>query len=201
MLNVRGLTAFIMVAGFACNTALAETRDFGVAGGYEVGGQASTRERGGGCIATFEYEGPGATKTTIYRTVSDDDADVIYLSIDNYGWSAKRDEKYEIMYVFGESFYKRSAWGIEDRYIRKGFMTGFPAEEFLDVFAREQSLILMMNGSVVDNLSLEGSSAGVSLFKKCWVWALSTERAAEAERERFKSIPRDPFAEQGEPDD
>ena len=50
-----------------------------------------------------------------------------------------------------------------------------------------------MEGSIVDHLSLKGSAAGVSLFNRCWTWLMATERRAEAERARYKDIPRDPF--------
>lgn len=85
--------------------------------------------------------------------------------------------------------------GVKDDTIHKGFLSGFPADEFLSTFAGSKSLHIYMGDTVVDKLSLSGSAAGMALFKRCWIWVTGTERAAQAERDRFRDIPRDPFAD------
>lgn len=176
----------------------AETRDFGSAGGFEVGGWSSTRDEPGACIATFEYEGPGSTKTTLVRRANADQQALVYLTVVNHEWSAKEKETYQLQYVVGDSVYERNAVGIKNDYIYKGFLTGFPADEFLNAYAKASFLHIYLGDTVVDKLSLTGSTAGVALLNRCWSWLLDTERAAQAERDRYKGIPRDPFAKDGE---
>ncbi|MBD3746918.1 MAG: hypothetical protein IE932_11975 [Sphingopyxis terrae] len=174
----------------------AQTRDFGTAGGFEVGGQASTRDKAGSCIATFDYAGPGSTKTTIFRSAEADDASIVWFNVVNFEWSAKEKDTYELQYWFDDEYYDRTAVGVKMDYIYNGFMTGFPADEFLETYAKASSLHIYMGDTVVDKLSLTGSSAGVALFNRCWTWLQGTERAAQKERDRYKDIPRDPFAKQ-----
>jgi len=175
--------------------ARAETRDFGSAGDYEVFGEASTRDETGGCMAEFEYEGPGSTKTKLFRTISSDDKHLIFLTVVNHEWSAEKGKTYELTYIFGDSFYERESLGVKSDVIYKGFMSAFPADEFLRVFAGSKSLHIHLGDTVVDKLLLSGSAAGVALFNKCWAWVVGTERAAQAERDKYKTIPRDPFAQ------
>lgn len=177
--------------------AFAQTRDFGSAGGFQVAGKASTRDEPGGCIALFEYDGPGSTKTTLFRTVKPDHESIVWLTVVNFEWSAKEGETYELSYVFDDGTYDRSAYGVKNDVIYKGFMAGFPADEFLPTYAKSASLNIYMGDTVVDKLKLTGSTAGVALFNRCWTWVLGTERAAQAERDRFKGIPRDPFSKTG----
>lgn len=171
----------------------AEARIFGTAGGFDVAGQPSTRDEKGACIATFEYDGPGSTKTTLYRTLSKDRGDIVWLSVVNYEWSAKEGDMYKLKYIFDDGTYERDAFGIKTDNIYKGFMAGFPADEFLSTYAKSNSLHILMGSNVVDRLKLSGSTAGVALFNRCWSWVLSTERIAQNERDRYKGIPRDPF--------
>lgn len=182
------------VASISSSPVLAKMRLFGTAGGYEVAGQASTRDEQGGCIATYEYDGQGSTKTTIFRTLKPDVSDVVWLTVVNFEWSAKENQMFALKYSFDQGEYDRDAKGVVRDTIYKGFMSGFPAEEFLSVFARSNSLHITFGDKVVDRLKLDGSTEGIALFKKCWDWAVGTERAAQAERARFRGIPRDPFA-------
>ncbi|GAB5349052.1 hypothetical protein TMRO357_02725 [Alteriqipengyuania sp. 357] len=152
-------------------------------------------------MATFEYEGPGSTKTALVRRAATEDRELVFLSVTNYEWSAEEDQSYDLHYVFGDHFYERSAYGVKVDYIYKGFLSAFPADEFLETYAKSKSLHIFMGETVVDKLSLTGSTAGVALFNRCWTWLLGTERAAEAEREKFREIPRDPFADKGDDDE
>ena len=104
--------------------AFAQTRDFGSAGGFQVAGKASTRDEPGGCIALFEYDGPGSTKTTLFRTVKPDHESIVWLTVVNFEWSAKEGETYELSYVFDDGTYDRSAYGVKNDVIYKGFMAG-----------------------------------------------------------------------------
>lgn len=172
----------------------AQVRSFGNAGGYDVGGKPSSRDEKGGCIATFEYEGPGSTKTTLFRTLEGDRQDLVFLTVVNYEWSAKEKQTYKLEYAFEGGVYERDAFGVVNDSIYKGFMTAFPADEFLKIYSKSPWFHIYMGDTVVDRLSLKGSTAGVALFNRCWSWVLSTERTANAERKKFEGIPRDPFA-------
>lgn len=149
-------------------------------------------------MATFAYEGPGSTKTTIIRQAKGDSQSIVYFSVVNFEWSAKEKEIYALRYAFNDGVYERDAFGIKQDSIYKGFMAGFPADEFIDTYAKSSSLHIYMGDNVVDKLSLSGSAAGMALFNRCWAWVLGTERAAQAERDRYSGIPRDPFAKNGE---
>lgn len=175
----------------------AQVRDFGSAGGFDIAGKASSRDEKGICVATFEYEGPGGTKTTLSRTPDNDFQSIVWLTVANYEWSAKEDEKYNLSYHFADGEYMREASGVVEDRIYKGFIAGFPAEEFLAVYAKSGWLHVYMGDQVIDKLSLSGSGAGVALFNRCWTWLVGTERTAQAERDRFADIPRDPFAKSG----
>lgn len=190
-----------LAISWSANSVGAQTRDFGSAGDFDVAGKASTRDEPGLCIATFEYEGPGSTKTTVMRRPDPEDRDLVFLTITNYEWSAEAGKSYDLEYVFGDKFYARSALGVKVDYIYKGFIAAFPADEFLQNYAKSESLHIFLGEAVVDKLSLKGSSAGIALFNKCWSWLLGTERAAEAERKKFEDIPRDPFAQEGDGDE
>lgn len=171
-----------------------EVREFGTAGDYEVFGVGSSRDEAGSCLATFIYEGSGSTKTTLSRIA--DKNDLIYLSVTNSEWTSEEKKEYNLTYQFDGKYYDRTAWGVNFDYVDRGFMTAFPVDDFLAIFSKSSYLNIYMDDVVVDRLSLSGSSAGVSLLNRCWIWLQSTERAARAERDRFKDIPRDPFAEE-----
>lgn len=181
--------------------AKAEVRDFGTAGGYEVSGKASTFEEAGLCIAEFVYDGPGSTKTTISRSADAGFTDFVFFTVVNFEWSAKEDAKYDLLYYFNDVNYERQANGVVIDRIYRGFIAPFPAQDFLGHFDRSSFLNIYMGDTVVDRLSLKGSTAGVALFNKCWSWLVTTERAAQAERDKFKDIPRDPFAKKDKGDE
>jgi hypothetical protein len=170
-----------------------ETKIFGSAGGYDVAGIASTRDEAGACMAEFSYEGPGNTKTTLFRTVNSERRDLVTLFVVNTEWSAEEGITYNLDYVFNDGTYNREAGGVRKEGIYKGFLASFPSEEFLSTFAKSSYLHIYKEQTVVDKLSLSGSSAGIALFKNCWIWLMTTERAAKVERDKFKNIPRDPF--------
>ena len=201
MRMMRRPTLAAIAALALASTANAEVRDFGTAGGYEVAGQASTFDKAGLCIANFDYDGPGSTKTTISRSAEAGFTDFVFFTVVNFEWSTKEDGKYDLLYYFNDVHYERQANGVVTDRIYRGFIAPFPAQDFLGHFDRSSFLHIYMGDTVVDKLSLKGSSAGVALFNKCWSWLMATERAAQAERDKFADIPRDPFAKKDDGDE
>jgi hypothetical protein len=192
-IHVLRISITVILLSIYPSWAMAETRDFGTAGGYEVVGEASTEGEVGACMATFTYEGSGSTELSLFRKA--DDADFVTLFVTNFLWSANKDKEYKLRYEFDKSFYDRSAKGVQFDNGYSGFLSVFPVPEFFSIYAASTYLHISMDGGNVDRLSLKGSAAGMSLFNKCWAWVLGTERVAESRRNRLKGIPRDPFAE------
>lgn len=168
----------------------AADRYFGDRGGFEIYGDASTRDKPGSCWMEKSYEGAGSTQQYISWNVTND---IIYVGIVNLEWSAQKDKEYEIDIGINDGTYERTALGfVNGGY--KGFIAGLPRDEFLSDLAKSTYFhVYLRDGTVIDRLSLSGSAAAVVAYKQCVAWVSQTERAAQAERDRFKDIPRDPF--------
>lgn len=172
----------------------AQARNFGEAGGYEVVAIESTSEKGGdgACVmAEDDFEGPGSTRLRLFRYL--ENPDLIWVTVSNYNWTAKKDQQYQLRYEFDEVEYEREAFGIEDS-IHKGFAAGFPYTDFMKHMARSSRLHIYMGDTLVDKLSMDGSAAGAALFSRCWTYLQADERAKARERARWQDIPKDPFA-------
>lgn len=156
--------------------------------GQEVGGWSVGRT-GDKCVMTMEFEGEGATQLTLLIA---DDADNTYLSVDNYRWSAKKDQEYELAFSLGEWVYTKKAIGLSSL-SRPGFITMVNAE-FLADFAKASGLRITMGEVLVDNLSLTGSAAGLAVLTRCRTQLARDLAEQRRERERLAHIPADPFA-------
>jgi len=156
----------------------------------EVGGWTVGRT-GDMCIMTMEYEGAGATNLTL---AVNEETEKTYLSVDNYLWSAKEGEVYELAYHLGEWVYTAPAIGTEANYIRKGFITSV-SSEFLSDFAKSDDLEITRGDILVDDLSLKGSAAGLAVFERCRTELARDMEQRRRDRERLSHIPTDPFAD------
>lgn len=187
---MRGLLSLTLAALLSAGPAAA--REFGDHGGYDVAAVESTSETDKGFCAMAEddFEGPGGSRLRIYRYL--DSPDAVIVTVDNYNWSTKQDQRYEVSYDLGEFSYERKAKGFVDS-IHKGLMAAFPADDFLPIFAKSDFLILWMDDDIVDKLSLEGTTAATAAFAKCWAYLQADEREKQRERDRWKTIPKDPF--------
>jgi TonB family protein len=142
------------------------------------------------CGMTLEYEGKGDTQLTVGKFL---DGHALVL-LTNTGWSAKKDEKYDLSFVIGDAVFGGGvSYGIEDSIIRKGFATQFGAG-FFRAFAAGSSFSARMGDTVVDSLQLKGSAAAMVTVDRCLASVRATNAAAEREKKRFAYIADDPFA-------
>ena len=183
----------MMAATFLALASAAVAKDFGEHGGYQVVAIEGTspEDRGGCVMAEDDFEGPGGTRLRLFRYVKE--PDLIAVIIDNYNWTSKNDEEYELEYRFDKYFYARTGIGTVDG-IHHGFMAIFPFSDFAETFAKSSRLHVYRGDTVVDKLLLDGSAEGLSAFDRCWRYVLADDAAKARERARWKDIPKDPFA-------
>lgn len=142
------------------------------------------------CGMMMDYDGKGSTQLLIGKNL-DGSATVI---VTNYGWSAQKGEKYDLSFhldqhVFGPG----KALGTGESYERKGFIARF-GTDFFPALASASGFKAYLGETVVDNLSLRGSSAALAKVDQCLASVRAVTAAAERERQRFAYIPDDPFA-------
>jgi TonB family protein len=180
---------FAAVALLSTNPALA--RDWASAGGWDVAEVDSET-----CVMGLEYEGEGSTMLLLgLRTDGG-----FFLAASNHGWSAKKDQVYELVYEFDDVQYDGGKSLGTESGGRRGFVTTFHPS-FLKNFAAATYInIKSSDGVTIDELKLTGSAAGLAQVRRC-VAHLGAIAAADArERARFAHIPKDPFAKvTGEP--
>lgn len=184
--------AIVAVGLIASASAALSARDFGTVGGFDIVARESDAETAntGACIMSEEYEGAGDTELSVVRSLKN--PVLVVVIVTNYNWSIKDSEDYELSYHMGDYYYDRSASGYQDG-IRKGFSAAFPAEDFLPNFAKSTNFRIKKGDTTVDSLSLDGSSAAVQAFNRCWAYVKNDEAAKQRERDRFSHIPKDPF--------
>jgi TonB family protein len=171
----------------------AVAKDFGEHGGYEVVALESTSETDpAACVmAEDDFEGPGGTRLRLFRYANH--PELVAVTVDNYNWTAKNDEKYELSYRFDKYYYDRTASGTVDGNYH-GFVAVFPYSDFMDTLAKSGHLHIYTGDTIVDKLSLEGSAAGRAAFERCWTYLIADEKAKARERARWQDIPKDPFS-------
>jgi hypothetical protein len=197
---LRGIgSASILASLLLSAAAAAGAKDFGEHGGYEVVALEGTSDADhGGCVmAEDDFEGPGGTRLRLFRYVVQ--PDLIAVIVDNYNWTAKEGDKYELSYQFDEYSYDRTANGTVDG-IHHGFVALFPYTDFMGIFAKSTYLHIYMGDTTVDKLSLDGSAAGRAAFERCWSYAVADDKAKTRERNRWKDIPKDPIGGDAKPD-
>lgn len=141
------------------------------------------------CGMSMEYEGPGATVLTLAKFTDDG----IAISVTNYRWTAKANEKYDVSYVLNGE-----VWGGKDSNghvsgSRRGFSAFFNSG-FEKDFAAGASIHIYLGDQKIDQLSLEGTSIALASVNKC-LRGLRAEIATEQrEKARWEHLPKDPFA-------
>lgn len=145
------------------------------------------------CMMVKEFEGSGATEVTLF---SDGNGSEVYLTIDNYNWSAKKDEAYRLKHSLGDWDYTLPSVGTAESsgYGRKGFIAKL-RDDYLADFAKSSSLTIMLGDVLVDDLNLSGSGAALSALRACAAELAREAAKAERDRKRLEHIPTDPFAE------
>jgi TonB family protein len=136
-----------------------------------------------------EFEGSGETHLMV---LLDADGDT-FVVLTNSGWSTKEGEDYELTYILNGSSYSGGITkGTKIEY-RPGFLTKM-GDGFLNDLAAGSSFRIYRGETLVDQLSLSGSAAGVAMLRRCTA-SVKARLAAEArERARLAHIPPDPFA-------
>lgn len=171
-----------LAAGCASSPAFA--RDWPKTAGWEV------FEGDDYCGMALEYDGKGDTVLSVAKRL-DGDAIVI---ITNFGWSAKKDEVYDLRFFVGDQgFSGGKSIGTGESYERKGFVTKFGAD-FFSAFTSGKSFKIYKGETLVDSLSLDGSASASGTVNRCLAHVYGLRAAEEREKQRFAHIPDDPFA-------
>lgn len=136
------------------------------------------------------YEGKGDTELLVGKRL-DGDAVVI---VKNYGWSPKKDEKYELQFFVGtQAFGGGASIGVGETYEKRGFVTKF-GPDFFSAFAAGSSFKIYRGDTLVDSLQLKGSAVALGVVDRCVNAIRAVKASEERERQRFAHIPDDPFA-------
>jgi hypothetical protein len=141
------------------------------------------------CFMAMEYEGSGESELLLGFNL---DRSVL-LILSNYNWSAEVDKRYELKTVVNEYQYSGPAVGRRGDDGRRGFAAAYEPE-FRDDLAAGQNLKFYLGDTLIDQLSLKGSSAALAVVDRCLAQLKREKDAAEAERRRLEHIPKDPFA-------
>jgi TonB family protein len=142
------------------------------------------------CALTSEFVGKGDTELTVAKYL-DGHATVL---VTNYGWTARKDQKYDLTFVLGtEAFGGGASVGVGETYGRKGFVSNFPAN-FIPAFAGASGFKIYLGEVLVDSLNLSGSAAALATVDRCLSAKRVIQAAEKRERQRYSHIADDPFA-------
>lgn len=175
----------LLVAAIA--TATSPVQAAGFAGGDYGGWTVAKIDEA--CGMTMEYEGAGSTRLSIFERYDGRR----FAIVDNDLWSAKEGEAFAIKAELGEWVYTLPAEGSTPTGGRRGLLF-LVSDDFLRDFAASSGLTLRRGQTLIDDLSLKGSAAGVGALKRCLEDLKQERAAAERERSRLSHIPGDPFA-------
>lgn len=176
------MTALALAAALAAGGA--QARDWPSAGGWDLG-EAETA-----CGMMMDYEGEGETTLIVLLGVDGE----VGLTLTNYNWSTEEGRVYEdFAYHLSDASYSGGkALGVKADY-KKGVVTRFSGE-FLKSLAASPYLHIYRGETLVDQLSLKGSSAALAVVRRCVATVAAERAAAQREKDRFSHIPKDPFA-------
>lgn len=161
----------------------AAARPWPVTAGWEIA------EAEGGCGMRQQYDGPGETDFTY---ILETDGDILIGAV-NTGWSTHVGQHYQLRYVLnGAAYSGGNSVGVHIGY-KSGFATRM-ASDFAVDFSAAGTLYIYNGDTLVDQLSLEGSAAALSVLRRCVADVGAEMAAAERERQRWAHIPADPFA-------
>lgn len=140
------------------------------------------------CAAVKHYDGPGETTLIAFKTVDGR----FSLGISNKNWSVAPGQIYDITFILDNDIYSGGESRGYEAMGLKGFKTVFGAG-FEKSFIASRALTIFLKTTLIDKLSLRGSSAAVMQVNRCLEGMRLEEAAAERERQRWSKIPVDPF--------
>lgn len=153
------------------------------------------------CTLSTTFEGPGSTR--FFLLTEPDEPSV--LSISNSQWQSIEDKKpYPAVMFFDGKGVEAKLTGLneKDGAFEPGFTLYARSEDtdwLLDQLARSKNLSFYREGTLIDSLSLGGSSAAVAELRRCLSsskHAIEASEAANREYDRrWKRLTGDPFAE------
>ena len=142
------------------------------------------------CAMTQEFEGEGATQLLLGLYTNGK----VAVLVTNTGWTTIESQKYEIVYVLnGAAFEGGTSTGSRVG-SRKGFGTNFDAGFLKDFAAAPYLTIKSSDGTIIDDLNLAGSAAGLNELRRCVSREKALADAAAREEAKLAHIPKDPFA-------
>lgn len=140
------------------------------------------------CGMRLQYEGRGQTEFFVVRNL---DA-TVQLLVANDRWSAKIDEQYDINFYLDNKTYG----GAKSHGVKVGYRPGFATKvtpEFWRDFKAAKSLRIGLGSTLIDHLSLAGTSAAGDVVERCLEHVRGLNTVTERQRERLTHIPDDPF--------
>lgn len=153
------------------------------------------------CTLSTTFEGPGSTR--FFLLTEPDEPSV--LSISNSQWQSIEDKMpYPAVMFFDGKGVETKLIGLneKDGAFEPGFTLYARSEDtdwLLDQLARSKNLSFYREGTLIDSLSLGGSSAAVAELRRCLSLtkrAIEANEAANREYDRrWKRLTGDPFAE------
>lgn len=142
-----------------------------------------------GCGMMMDYAGEGSTDLYFIEDVEGNSTIIVR----NYGWSAKDGETYPMTFWLDRRPFEGEVTGLKSVGGKAGFGIKGDAS-FRAAFAAASGLTITRGETVVDDLSLKGSSAALDAVSRC-VARVKAKLAAETrEKARFAHIAKDPFA-------
>lgn len=185
------LAILAIAASMLCASPV-EARSFGTHGGYVVSSRdgVDPDDHSSHCSMIKDFEGTGNSELLVVRYT--DSADMVFVSITNGAWTINQGDEFSLVYTIDGYSYDREATGlVVDG--RGGFFAGFPAEDFINAFSRGSGLRVYMGTTLVDSLSLSGSSVATTAFRQCFGSAVNDSKEALREYNRLSHIPANPF--------
>lgn len=175
--------AHLVTAATLAAVAPAQAREWPDAGGWSV------FEGNEFCGISSEYEGKGETQLMLLLGLNGN----VVLSLKNSDWSPIQGQKYELDYYLNDKSYGGGeAVGAADGF-KKGFLATFD-DDFAQDFAGGRSLSVYRGKTLVDQLSLRGTAAGMAMVRKYLAAVQADREAAAREKARFAHIADNPFA-------
>ena len=146
------------------------------------------------CMAVTRWDGEGSTELVLMKTVGKG----LTLGLSNYNWSAAKRGEYDVSVILDKiSYGGAKSVGFENSG-RKGFLTAMAASFEAD-FAKAAGMRAYVGDTLIDNLSLKGSSAAIMNLGACYQQMKRRVDADNAKKAALSYIPSDPFAKAAHP--
>jgi TonB family protein len=155
------------------------------------------------CIASSEYEFDGRSDVKLLLVLGEQQ-DFVGLMIYSLDWSAKKDVEYPgITYTLNGFVYSDvkdddgkmilTTKGDLFESVYKGFFRLFTVQ-FLDDFAKGDSLLVEKDATVITHINLHSSGAAVTKLRECAAYVKRKNDAQRAQEAQWDYIEKDPFA-------